>query len=238
MANITNRAPWQILQDVNKIINNTELIYGNGVPRTIETLKTKYKETMVKKKTLANSIRAQDDANKELHREELMRDQAVVELDEVHSSSKSKTNEASTSKRPVTDSALYKNQPPTPPHEPRSKPVLEKVIKRQTEIVEEVLKKIETLQKEHKTIEDNYKASIDDLKKELVKLIGYDHAPALMRLLEPVDTMQREMERAGSEMLCSKWDTMDRRSGGSRRKRKQRRQIKRRQTNRRQTKRR
>jgi hypothetical protein len=50
MANITNRAPWQILQDANKIINNTELIYGNGVPRTIETLKTQYKETMVKKK--------------------------------------------------------------------------------------------------------------------------------------------------------------------------------------------
>jgi hypothetical protein len=232
MAKITNRAGWQILEDVNKIITNAKLIYKNEVPKNFETLKTQYKETMAKKQALANSIKAQEEANKVLYREELGRDQTLVELDKVVSPSKSKTNE--TSKTPVINSALYKNDPPIQHLEPRTLPVLKRAIKRHEEIVREVLKKIETLQTEHKTIEDNYKVSIDDLKKELVELIGQDYAPALRSLFEPVDTKQREMERASREMLFSKWDTMDRRSGGSRRKRKQTRQTRqRRQTKRR-----
>jgi hypothetical protein len=227
MAQITKRAGWQILEDVNKIINNAKLIYKNDVPKNFETLKTKYKETMVIKQALAKSITAQNEANKELYNEELRMNWTLAELDEVVTPSKSKTNETSKSKTPVMNSALYKNDPypPIQHYEPRTLARLKRAIKRHEELVREVLKKIETIQTEHKTIEDNYKVSIDHLKKELVELIGQDYAPALRSLFESVDTKQKEMERASREMLFSKWDTMDRRSGGSRRKRKQRRQT-------------
>ena len=40
MATITGRASWQILEDVNKLINNAKLIYENELPANFETLKT------------------------------------------------------------------------------------------------------------------------------------------------------------------------------------------------------
>lgn len=50
MAKISERASWQILEDVDKIIKNANTIYKRLRPPNFQTLKTRYEEAMAKKK--------------------------------------------------------------------------------------------------------------------------------------------------------------------------------------------
>ena len=239
MSKITDRASWQILEDVSKLINNAALIYGNEVPANFETLKKRYKEALIKKETVANSIRAQQLANETLTIVQNRSDQTHEELDEVFNPSRSNAE----SKRARTSGlfAKWDTMDGHQHHEPRTLPVLKRAIKRHEELVRQASKKIETLQTGHKTIEDDFEVSIINLKEELVKLVGSNSAPDLRRILEPVARMQEGLklrkeavERASARSLFSKWDTMDGHRASGRKKR--RKSIKRNQT--RQTKRR
>lgn len=243
MAKITDRASWQILEDVSKLINHARLIYGNELPANFETLKKRYKEALAKKETVANSIRAQQLANETLTIVQNRSDQTLEELDELTGPPKS--NVAS---KQASTSGLFAKWDTMDGHqhyEPRTLPVLKRAIKRHEELVRQASKKIETLQIEHKTIEVDFEISIINLKDELVKLVGSNSAPDLRRILEPVARRQEELrlanealERASARSLFSKWDAMDRRSGGRIKKRKSIKRNQIRQTKRRQTKRR
>ena len=244
MAKITDRASWQILEDVNKLINNAKLIYENELPANFETLKTRYKEAMAKKETLAKSIRTQQQANDTLSIVQNSSNETLAELDELFNPSKS----SAASKRASTSGlfAKWDIMDGHQHHEPRTLPVLKRAIKSLEETLRQYSNKIETLQIEHKTIEDDFKVSIDNLKDELVKLVGSNSAPDLRRILEPVARKQeilkleqKALARASAESLFSKWDYMDgHRPGGRIKKRKSIKRNQIRQTKRRQTKRR
>ena len=245
MAKITDKASWQILEDVNKLINNAKLIYENELPANFETLKTRYKEAMTKKETLAKSIRTQQQANDTLSIVQNSSNATLAELDELFNPSKS----SAASKRPVSPPPIWAKWDAMDGHqhhEPRTLPELKRAIKSLEETLRQYSKKIETLQIEHKTIEDDFKVSIDNLKDELVKLVGSNSAPDLRRILEPVARKQeilkleqKALARASAESLFSKWDYMDgHRSGGRIKKRKSIKRNQIRQTKRRQTKRR
>lgn len=224
MSKITDRASWQILEDVSKLINHARLIYGNELPANFETLKKRYKEALAKKETVANSIRTQQLANETLTTEQVRSNQTLEELDELTGPPKSNA----ASKRART-SGLFAKWDTMDGHqhlEPRTLPVLKRAIKRHEELVRQASKKIETLQIEHKTIEVGFEVSIINLKEELVKLVGSNSAPDLRRILEPVARRQEELrlanealERASARSLFSKWDAMDGHRASGRKKR-------------------
>ena len=261
MAKITDKASWQILEDVNKLINNATLIYGNELPENFDTLKTRYKEALTKQETIAKSIETQKQTNVSLYLARNRRDGTLAELDELFNPSKSNA----ASKRPVSPPPIWAKwdiMDGHQPREPRTLPVIQRDIKRHEETLRQDSKKIETLQIEHKTIEDDFKVSIDNLKGELIKLVGSNSAPDLRRIFEPVAEKQKietrkkaleqalEKERQRHELppsIWAKWDIADghTRGGGyglkikfKKRRQTKRRQPKRRQTKRRQTKRR
>ena len=228
MAKITSKAGREILEDVERIIINAKLIYKNGYPANFETLKTQYKATLAKKQASDSSLKLLTEATNKLKTLEQGKDIALKnlkKLDEPGNPSNSKTNE--TSKKPVTNSALYKNEQPREHYEPPTRPDLLRAIARYEELMSDAVRNIEKLRTENKPIDDDYKDSTDKLKTELVKLIGEDSASALRALFEPVSTRQKVMEQASNTALQAKWATLDGHSSSARgKKRRQTRQRK------------
>lgn len=115
--------------------------------------------------------------------------------------------------------------------EPRTFPQLKRAIKGHEERVRQASNKIEILQKNHTPIEEEFNVSIDNLKNELVTLVGSDSALALRDLLKPVvegqerlnrdkEALERASAEASARSLARKWDYMDGHRNGGRIKKK------------------